>query len=130
MSSNRILQLNAASTAACGIGMLAARGILPNLFGLSGPILLDIIAVGLLVYAVLLAAAARRRPVPREALIALTVADVLWVAASAVVLLVFWNDFAAIARFLVIAVAVVVEMFATLQFRAAGHIDRAPLQTA
>jgi hypothetical protein len=90
--------------------------------------LLDLIAVGLLLYAGLLAAAAYRRPITRQALIAFTVADVLWVVASAFVLLVFWADFSAVARFLVIAVALVVEVFATLQFRAAGRIPvAAPL---
>ena len=130
MTSHRILQVNAVSTAACGIGMLATREILPALFGLDGPLLLDLLAVGLLLYAGLLAAAARRRPVARQALIAFTVADVLWVVASAFVLLVFWADFAAIARFLVFAVAVVVEVFATLQFKAASRVHDARLQTA
>ena len=90
MTSHRLLQLNAVSTAACGVGMLAAR----------------------------------------QALLAFTVADVFWVAASAVVLLMFWTDFAAIARFLIIAVGIVVEVFATLQFRAAGELNRARLKTA
>jgi hypothetical protein len=130
MTSHRILQLNAVSTAACGVGMLALRKILPALFGLDGPMLLDLLAVGLLLYAGLLAAAAHRRPVTRQTLIAFTVADVLWVAASAIVLLLFWADFAAIARFLIIAVAFVVEVFATLQFRAAGKVRDARLQTA
>jgi hypothetical protein len=130
MTSHRILQLNAVSTAACGVGMLATREILPALFGLDGSMLLDLLAVGLLLYAGLLAAAAHRRPVTRQALIAFTVADVLWVVASAFVLLVFWTDFAAVARFIVIAVALVVELFATLQFRAAGKIHDARLQTA
>ena len=130
MTSYRILQLNSVSTAACGVGMLATRAILPALFGLDGPMLLDLVAVGLLLYAGLLAAAAYRRPITRHALIAFTVADVLWVVASAFVLLVFWTDFAAIARFIVIAVALVVELFATLQFRAAGKIHDARLQTA
>jgi hypothetical protein len=130
MTSHRILQLNAVSTAACAVGMLAMREVLPALFGLDGPMLLDLLAVGLLLYAGLLAAAAHRRPVTRQALIAFTVADVVWVVASAIVLLLFWADFAAIARFLVIAVALVVEVFATLQFRAAGKVHDARLQTA
>jgi len=80
MTSHRILQLNAISTAACGAGMLAE--------------------------------------------------SVLWVVASAIVLLWFWADFAAVARFLVIAVALVVEVFATLQFRAAGRVSAAAPQMA
>jgi hypothetical protein len=130
MTSHLILQLNAVSTAACGAGMLATREILPALFGLDGPILLDLLAVGLLVYACLLAAAAHRRPVTRRTLMAFTIADAVWVVASAFALLLFWADFAAAARFLVIAVALVVEVFATLQFRAAGRISAVAPQLA
>jgi len=130
MTSHRILQLNAISTAACAVGMLAARGVLPALFGLDGPALLDLLAVGLLAYAGTLAGAANRRPVTRQALLAFTVADVLWVVASAIVLLLFWPEFAAIARFLVIVVALVVEVFATLQFLAAGKASGGRPQVA
>jgi hypothetical protein len=120
MTSGRILQLNAISTAACAVGMLAARGILYPLFGLSSPLVLDVLAVGLLAYAGALVLAAVRRPISRPVLMFFTVADGAWVVGSAIVLLSFWGDLAPLARLLVIAVAVVVEVFATLQFRAAG----------
>ena len=48
MTSHRILHLNALSTAACAIGMLATRGTLHQLFGLDTSLLLDVLAVGLL----------------------------------------------------------------------------------
>ncbi len=130
MTSHRILQLNAVSTAACALGMIATRGTLHSLFGLSAPILLDVVAVGLVAYAGALAVAAHRRPVSRPALIAFTVADVLWVVASVIVLLFFWAELAPIARLLVIAVGLVVEVFATLQFRAAARITSASPQMA
>jgi hypothetical protein len=125
MTPHRILQLNAASTALCALGMLAARGVLHPLFGLDAPLLLDALAVGLLAYAGLLARAAHRRPVTRQALVAFTVADAVWVLGSAIVLVAFWTELAASARFLIIAVALVVEVFATLQFLAAGRISGA-----
>ena len=121
MTSRRILELNAASTAACAIAMLAARGILYPLFGLDTPALLDVTAAGFLAYAGALILAARRNPITRQALIAFTVADALWVVASAVLLLLFWGQLAPLARMLVIAVALVVEVFAALQLRAAGR---------
>lgn len=121
MTSHRILQLNAVSTAACGLGMLATRGTLYSLFGLASPILMDVVAAGLLIYAGALVLAAHQ-PVTRPALMAFTVADGLWVVASAIVLLVFWAQLAPVARLLVIAVAVVVEAFAILQFRAARRV--------
>jgi hypothetical protein len=130
MTSNRILQLNAISTASCAVGMLVTRGTLYTFFGLNAPLLLDVLAVGLLAYAVALGLAAWRQPVTRQALMAFTAADGLWVAASALVLLVFWGQLAPLARILIVAVAVVVEMFATLQFVAARKIDPRSLQTA
>jgi hypothetical protein len=125
MTSHRILQLNAVSTAACALGMLAARGTLYSLFGLDAPILLDVLAIGLLAYAGALAFAARRR-VDRQTLMAFTIADAIWVGASAIVLVAFWGQLALVARVLVIAVALVVEVFATLQFRAAGRAAGSP----
>jgi hypothetical protein len=126
MTSHRLLQLNAASTAACALAMLFTRGSLYSLFGLETPMALDVLAIGLLAYAGALAFAAHRRPVDRPLLIVFTVADVVWVGASAVVLLLFWEQLAPVARVLVIAVAVVVEVFATLQFRAAGRVAGSP----
>jgi len=123
MTSHRILQLNAVSTAACAVGMLVTRGTLYSFFGLGAPILLDVLAIGLLAYAGALALAAARQPVTRQALMAFTVADGLWVAASVVVLLLFWGQLASVARFLIIAVRLVVEIFATLQFRAARYLQ-------
>ena len=117
MTSHRILQLNALSTAACAIAMLATRGTLYSLFGLGSPVLLDVLAVGLIAYAGALWLGARQRPVNRQTLMAFTIADGLWVGASALVLVLFWSQLAPLARVLVIAVALVVEGFATLQFR-------------
>ena len=124
MPAHRILRLNAISTAACAVAMLAGRQTLHPLFGLASPALLDVLAVGLLAYAATLGVIAARPAIDRAALIACTIADAAWVGASGVVLLLFWGELAPIARFLVIAVAVVVEVFAMLQFRAAGRVAR------
>jgi hypothetical protein len=120
MNPSRLLLFNASSTAACAIGMLAARGGLYPLFGLHTPALLDVLAVGLFVYAGALVIAARRDAVDRATLMAFAIVDGLWVAGSAVVLVLFWTQFSPLARILVIAVALVVEVFAALQYRAAG----------
>ena len=122
MTPQRILMLNATATAASAILMLAARGMLYPWFGLDEPLLLDVIAVAFLGYAVALAIAARHEPVSRQALIVFTAADATWVAGSALVLVLFWAQLTPLARLIVIAVALVVELFATLQFRAAGRV--------
>ena len=130
MTPQRILQLNAASTAACAVGMLIARGSLYSLFGLASPALLDGLAAGLLAYAAALVIAARRQPVDRRALVAFGMADAGWVVASGVVLVLFWAQLAPLARLLVLAVALAVEVFAFLQFRAAGAIKQDSMKLA
>lgn len=130
MSSHRILQLNAIATGASALAMLATRGILYPLFGLDTPILLDALAIAFIAYAGALAFAARQRPVGRQVLLAFTIADAAWVAASALVLFLFWPQLTPLARLLVVAVAIVVEAFATLQFLAAGKARAGSLQVA
>jgi hypothetical protein len=130
MTPRRILQVNALSTAVSALGLLAARGILPAFFGLAGPALLDVVAVGFLAYAGILAGVAWRDLISRRALMAFAAADAAYVVLSAIVLLACWSQMAPIGRLLVIAVALVVEVFATLQFRAAGAVKRESPQPA
>ena len=130
MQAERILQLNASATAVSALAMLAARGILPSLFGLSSPLLFDVIAVAFLAYAGALFVAAARRPVSARTMMMFTAADAAWVVGSAIVLVLYWAQLTPIARFLVIAVALAVELFASLQYRAAGAIRRHSSQLA
>jgi hypothetical protein len=119
MTSNRILQINATATAATGLAMLAARGFLPPLFGLGSPILLDLVAIFFLVYAAILFLFAARPQVERPALLAFAAGDAAWVVGSAIVLLMFWPQLTPIGRVMIVAVAIVVDIFAMLQYRAA-----------
>jgi hypothetical protein len=123
MTPHRILQFNALSTAACAAAMLLMRGTLHQHFGLLTPVLLDALVVGLLAYAAALVAAARQPTLERPTLLAFTIGDALWVVGSAVVLVLFWNQFTPVARVLVIAVALAVDVFAMLQYRAAGMVN-------
>jgi hypothetical protein len=102
------------------IAMLANRWSLAPLFGLSTPLLLDLVAVAFLGYAGVLALAAARRPVPRGALLAFAAADATWVVISAILLMTFWSSLTLIGSVLIVAVALFCEVAATLQFRAAG----------
>jgi hypothetical protein len=120
MTPNRILTLNAFSTAGCALAMLLGRGVLYPLFGLSSPMLLDVLAVGLLAYAAALWIVSRQDSISPRSLLAFALVDDAWVVGSAIALELFWVDMAPVARMLTIAVALVVAVFAILQFRAAG----------
>ena len=121
MTSNRILQINATATAVTGLAILAARGFLPPLFGLGSPLLLDLTALFFLAYAAGLFFFAARPQVERSALLAFAAADGAWVVGSIVVLLLFWPQLTPLARILIIGVAIVVDTFAMLQYRAARY---------
>ena len=119
MTPQRILHLNALSTAACALAMLGARSVLPPHLGLASPLLVDALAVGLLAYAWALFAAGRQPVVGRRVLLAFSAADAAWVLGSATVLLLGWGELSVAGRALVAAVAVVVEGFAAAQYLAA-----------
>jgi hypothetical protein len=124
MTANRILQTNGVATLGCAFAMLATRAVLPPAFGLASALLLDAVAAGFLAYGAGLLLAARRHPVSRDVLLFFTAADALYVLGSAAVLIGYWDAMAPLGRLLIIAVALVVEVLATLQFRAAGGWTR------
>ena len=121
-TARQILSVNAAATAVSAIAMLAGRSFLTPLFGLTSPLLLDVVALGFLGYAAVLAAVLRRPSVPRRALLAFAAADAAWVVLSAVALLLWWSHWTPIARVLVVGVALFCEVAAMLQLRAAGGL--------
>jgi hypothetical protein len=122
MTANRILQMNGTATALTAIAMLAARSILYPLFGLESPLLVDATAVGFLAYATALIVVARRPQIGRGSLVAFAAGDALYVAASIVMVVAFWSRMTPIARTLIIATAFIVEIFATLQYRASKQL--------
>jgi hypothetical protein len=119
MTTHKILRLNALITAASAAAMLLARPVLFPLFGLSTPMWLDVTAAVFVLYAAALALVAGRASIHRAALVAFTIGDSLCFVASLAVLVVFWSDLAPVARVLVVMTAVVVDVFAMAQYRAA-----------
>jgi hypothetical protein len=122
LTAHRIVLTNAAATAASGVLMLASRAMLYPYFGLGSPLLLDAIAIGFIAYAGIMLIAARQPMLSRATLLALAAADASWVVFSAGVLIVFWSALDPIGRAMIVAVALVVEAFATLQFAAARRL--------
>lgn len=119
MNANRILQLNALITAASALVMIAARPYLYPLFGLSAPLWLDVATVVFLGYAAALLIACRRPAVPRPALWAFAIGDGACCVIGIGLLLIFWSELTPIARGLMALTALVVDVFAWAQFRAA-----------
>jgi len=119
LTAHRTVLIDAIATAASGVLMLAARGILYPLFGLTSPLLLDLTAVAFLVYAAAISVVAMRPVISRVALMTIVFTNIAYVVASLAVLITFWAHLDPIGRALIIAVTFVVEAFAALQFAAA-----------
>ena len=125
MTARQTLLANATFTAASAIVLIAARDVLYPLFALNSPTLLTSIGIVLLLYAATLVLEARRVPPQRYALIAAALLDAGWVVGSVIVLLVAWPALAPSGRLLIIAAALIVELFAFLQFRASRTLGAA-----
>lgn len=119
LTAHRTVLIDAIATAASGVLMLTARGILYPFFGLPSPMLLDIVAVTFIAYAAAIAVVAARPVISRAALMTIVGVNVASVVISVAILIAFWADFHPVGRVLIAAVALIVEAFATLQFAAA-----------
>jgi len=119
MNAQRILQLNAVTTAISAAAMIIARPILYPLFGLSSPLWLDIATIAFIGYAAALLFVGTRPVVHRLELFAFTIGDGLCFAAGLVVLIAFWSNLTPIARVLIAITTIVVDGFALAQYRAA-----------
>ena len=124
------LLIDAAATTATALLMLAARSMLYPYFGLQSPLLLDMTAVAFLIYAGIIAMAARRPTISRTVLMTTAVANAAYVVASLVALMVFWSQLEPVGRGLIFAVALAVEAFAALQFAVARRVDGTVTQPA
>ena len=123
LTAHRAVLIDAAATTATAVLMLAARGILFPYFGLSSPLLLDVAAAAFIVYAAIIGLVAARPAISRSALMTVAGANVLYVAASLAVLVTFWSQLHPVGRGLIVAVALAVEAFATLQYAAARRLS-------
>jgi len=99
-----------------GVIAAVAAGPLAAFLGLSSPIILIILGLGLIGYAVGLYRMATRQPISRNDALFAVVADTVWVVASLVLLLIGWPPFTTAGRWLVVIIADIVAVFAIVQF--------------
>jgi len=110
--------------------LITAREALHPLFALSSPSpsLLTAIGLVLLLYAGTLVLEARREPPLRYALLTAAALDAGWIVGSVIVLLLAWPSLAPAGRALIIAAALIVEVFAFLSTGRHEGPDRSQLR--
>lgn len=111
----RTLLVNAIATAMTGLLALIGSPWLPAILGQASPALLAVIGAGLLAFAGVLFAQARRERIDRRVAWAIAVMDIAWVIGSIVVVEV--GVLTLIGNVIVAAVAAVVLVFAILEVR-------------
>ena len=119
LSARHAMLIDAAATTATAVLMLVGRGFLYPYFGLDSPELLDIAATAFIVYAGIIGLAAARPDISRTTLVTIAGANVAYVVASMILLVMFWSVLEMAGRALIVGVALAVEAFAFLQFTAA-----------
>lgn len=125
----RVLAVDAASSAAAGLLMLAAAGSLSPLSGLPAPLLRGAGLV-LLPYAALVAWMSVRPRVPRPAVWAVAAANAIWAADSLLLLLSGWARPTGLGITLVVVQAAAVAVIAELQVIGLRRPGPQPARTA
>ena len=111
------LRANAIFSFLCGIDAILFNLFFMGLFGISAPYVFPVLGVGLLIFCVTVFYEARRKPIKHSAVKAIIGQDVAWVVGSALIILTNVFSLSTTGLWLTAAVAVLVAIFAYLQYR-------------
>ncbi|MBC8075435.1 MAG: hypothetical protein H7Y32_05115 [Chloroflexales bacterium] len=111
----RVLQANAAACFVSGVALVAAAVPIATLTGAFSPLAIAIIGALCLVAAALCWRVAQSQPLNRRGAWAIAIIDADWVIASAAVLFTGWLPLTETGWWLVLAQALVVDLFAMMQ---------------
>ena len=112
----RTLQGNAIFCGISGAAFIVGAGPITTFLGLSTPIILSVLGLVLLLTAVLLFRAAAPRSIDYRTGLLYAIIDSAWVVGSAILLLSGWISFTTEGKWAVGVVAVLVALFASLEF--------------
>ena len=112
----RILYGNAIFSGVSGLLFILASNVIANFIGLeSSPVIL-VIGIGLAGYAVLIYVNASRKEISRSFVLTAVISDSVWVLLSILLLTTGWVQFSVDGKWTVGLIAMLVDVFATLQF--------------
>ena len=112
----RTLQANAVFSGLTGVFLLAGAGPITAFLGLKAPIILIVVGIATLLGAISLFLIAARPSIDRRAGMMYALIDSAWVIASIVILLTGWVPLTTGGKWAVGLVAVIVAIFAELEF--------------
>lgn len=112
----RVLYGNAIFSGVSGLFFTLASNPIANFIGLDASLLILIIGIGLIGYAVLMYSNASRPEISPSFVLIAIVGDSSWVLLSILLLVTDWVSFSMEGKWVVGIIAVIVDVFATLQF--------------
>ena len=115
-SIRRILYGNAVFSGMSGLLFIFAARPVADFIGLDTSLAILLIGIGLLGYAALLYINASRAEISRSFVLLAIIADTTWALLSVLLLLTGWVSFSVEGKWVVGILAVIVDIFATLQF--------------
>ena len=118
-----VLKANALFSALSGLLCVLASTQVAAFLGIGEPTVITVLGVLLLIFAADLSFLATRRHISPKFVRAVMVADILWVVGSAVLLLTGWVPFSVGGKWIVGLAAVVVAVFAELEYIGLKRMD-------
>ena len=111
----RALTANGIFTLVSGAGLMIGADFFADLLGLNNPLILTAVGLMLVLYAPFVFWVSLRKPILRQAVIAIILLDLFWVLGSALLLIGGWLPLSTTGKWLVAITADIVAVFAVLQ---------------
>ncbi len=112
----RVLYGNAIFSGVSGLFFAIASNVVAKFIGIDAPLAILIIGIGLAGYALLIYTNASRPKISRSFVLTAVFGDSVWVLLSILLLVSGWVQFSGEGKWAVGIVAIIVDVFATLQF--------------
>ncbi|MEO0725783.1 MAG: hypothetical protein AAFZ63_14675 [Bacteroidota bacterium] len=113
----RAILANAAFSTFCGLALTAVPAWIAQHMGISTPLILRLIGIGLLIFVVSLVYTATRPEISRQQVQVIIAQDLLWVMGSIVLLIIRPFGLSTVGLWAVDVVAIMVAVFAYWQYR-------------
>ena len=112
----RVLSGNAIFSGMSGLLLAFASNPIASFLGIDTPLVVLILGIGLVGYAALIYTNVSRAEISRSFVLTAIIADSVWVVLSVILLVTGWVPFSTEGKWAVGIIAVIVDIFATVQF--------------
>lgn len=116
-SLQNVLYANVTFSTACAVALFAATDLFVSHVLSVPPLVFQVLGIGLCAFALFVYMAARAAPLSRKLVTSIFIADVLWVLATPVLLIVMTERIPPLGELFIVEIAVVVAIFAILEWK-------------